>query len=65
MRIELFKLNPSAKIINIDLAIGMLRALREIFSENEPELIAGSFFCVPLGCEIFDAMIFYLTESFQ
>lgn len=54
---EYFKLNPSAKVTGIDLAVGMLRALKEKFPEKELELIAGSYFDVPFGCETFDAAV--------
>ena len=46
---EYFKLNPTAKITGIDLAEGMLNALREKFTDKEITLIQGSYFDIPFG----------------
>ena len=52
-----FVLNPTARITGIDLAEGMLGALRAKFPEKQLNLILGSYFEVPLGCGIFDAAV--------
>ena len=52
-----FKLNPSAKITGIDLAPGMLAALKEKFSDKDITLIQGSYFDVPLGESAYDAAV--------
>lgn len=44
---EYFRLNPSARITGIDLSAGMLDALKKKFSDNELNLIKGSYFDVP------------------
>lgn len=52
-----FLLNPRAKITGIDLAPGMLKALREKFGDKDLTLILGSYFEVPFGENVFDAAI--------
>ena len=52
-----FELVPTAKITGIDLAPGMLAALREKFPDKALHLIAGSYFDVPLGACAFDAAV--------
>lgn len=52
-----FRLNPSAKVTGIDLAPGMLKRLKEKFSDKDIELILGSYFDVPFGTEKFDAAV--------
>lgn len=52
-----FALNPSAKVTGIDLAPGMMQALREKFPDKELELILGSYFEVPFGSSKFDAAV--------
>lgn len=44
-----FKINPTAKITGIDLAEGMLGALRAKFPDKALNLIRGSYFDVPFG----------------
>lgn len=52
-----FLRNPSAKITGIDLAEGMLAAMREKFLEKELTLICGSYFDVPFGENCFDGAV--------
>lgn len=52
-----FKENPSASITGIDLAPGMLKTLKEKFSDHNLTLIQGSYFEVPFGREVFDAAV--------
>ena len=53
---EYFILNPRAKVMGIDLAAGMLRALEQKFPEQDMTLICGSYFDVPFG-EGFDGAV--------
>ena len=52
-----FEYNPAAKVTGIDLAPGMLQALREKFPEKELVLIHGSYFDEPFGEEVFEAAV--------
>ena len=52
-----FELVPTAKLTGIDLAPGMLAALRGKFPDQSLTLIAGSYFDVPLGSCVFDAAL--------
>lgn len=52
-----FPKNPTAKMTGIDLAPGMLQALKEKFPEKELDLIQGSYFDVELGQEVYDAVV--------
>ena len=52
-----FALNPTAGITGIDLAQGMLNALKQKFSDKDLTLIAGSYFDVPFGEDAFDAAV--------
>ena len=54
---EYFLQNPTAKITGIDLAPGMLNALREKFSDKALTLITGSYFDVPFAEDMFDAAV--------
>ena len=54
---EFFTHNPTARVTGIDLAPGMLGALKEKFPDRELELIQGSYFEVPFGTERFDAAV--------
>lgn len=54
---EYFKINPTAKVTGIDLAPGMLSALKAKFPEKDIKLVLGSYFDVPFGCEVFDAAV--------
>ena len=53
---EYFALNSTARIIGIDLAAGMLRALEEKFPARDVTLICGSYFDEPFG-EGFDGAV--------
>lgn len=44
-----FQLNPTAKVTGVDLAPGMLAALKRKFSSRDISLILGSYFDVPFG----------------
>lgn len=52
-----FRLNPSARIIGIDLTESMLNALENKFPEKELSLICGSYFDVPFDENTFDAAV--------
>ena len=52
-----FETVPSARITGIDLAPGMLDALRARFPDKALTLIAGSYFDVPLEAGAFDAAV--------
>lgn len=52
-----FQYNPSAQITGIDLAPGMLKALKEKFPQKALTLIQGSYFEEPLGNERYDAAV--------
>ena len=54
---EFFALNPEAKVTGIDLAAGMLNALKKKFSGKDITLILGSYFEVPFGEALFDAAV--------
>ena len=54
---EYFPLNPSACITGIDLAPGMLSALREKFPDKNLTLILGSYFTEDFGENRFDAAV--------
>lgn len=52
-----FEAVPGAKVTGIDLAPGMLAALRSKFPDKALTLIAGSYFDVPLEEAAFDAAV--------
>lgn len=52
-----YQLNPTARVTGIDLAPGMLAALKAKFSDKAIRLIQGSYFAVPLGKECYDAAV--------
>lgn len=52
-----FPLVPEARVTGIDLAPGMLAALREKFPDQALDLIQGSYFDVPFGENCFDAAV--------
>ena len=52
-----FPLCPTAEVTGIDLAPGMLRALREACPDKLLNLIPGSYFEVPFGENCFDAAV--------
>lgn len=54
---EYFRMNPMARITGIDLAPGMLAALKAKFPEKDLQLIQGSYFDVPFGENCFDAAV--------
>lgn len=54
---EYFKVNPDAGITGIDLAPGMLNALKNKFPDKDMELILGSYFDVPFAADRFDAAV--------
>ena len=51
------KRNPSANVTGIDMAPGMLGALRAKFPGKALNLILGSYFDVPFGENVFDAAV--------
>ena len=59
---EYYKLNPSAKVVGIDISKGMLAKLKKKFDGKDITLILGSYFDVPLGKNEFDAAV--SVESF-
>ena len=54
---EYFHLNPTAHITGIDLAPGMLAALKAKFPEKDMTLVQGSYFDEPFGEGVFDAAV--------
>lgn len=52
-----FPRSPEAEVTGIDLAPGMLSALREKFPDRNLTLIQGSYFEVPLGENCYDAAV--------
>ena len=52
-----FKLNPLARVTGIDLAPGMLAALKEKFSVRDITLIKGSYFDIPFTENHYDAAV--------
>lgn len=52
-----FRRNPTARVTGIDLAPGMLAALKAKFPDKALQLICGSYFDVPLGSESFDGAV--------
>ena len=54
---EYFRMNPSARITGIDLAPGMLAALRAKFPDKALTLVQGSYFDTPFGEDAFDAAV--------
>lgn len=54
---ETFRLNPTARVTGVDLAPGMLNALRGKFPDKALELVCGSYFDVPFGVEEYDAAV--------
>ncbi len=55
---QYMRINPTARIMGIDLSREMLDALKRKFPENNDlELICGSYFDVPLGTDRFDAAV--------
>ena len=54
---EYFLLNPSARIMGIDLSQGMLSALKKKFADKYITLVCGSYFDVPFGVCSFDSAV--------
>lgn len=54
---DYFALAPQAQVTGIDLAAGMLQALREKFPGKVLRLLQGSYFELPLGKQIYDAAV--------
>ena len=54
---EYFLLNPSARIMGIDLSQGMLSALKKKFAGKDITLVCGSYFDVPFGVCSFDSAV--------
>ena len=54
---EYFRRNPTARITGIDLAPGMLTALKAKFPDKVLTLVQGSYFDEPFGDEVFDAAV--------
>ena len=52
-----FELNPSAKVKGIDLALDLLKALKEKFADREVAVIQGSYFDIPFEEEDYDAVV--------
>ena len=52
-----FALNPAAEVTGIDLAPGMLAALKNKFPDKKLHLICGSYFDVDLGWKVYDAAV--------
>ena len=52
-----FEIVPTAKITGIDLAPGMLAALRGKFPDKSLTLLAGSYFDIPFEKDAFDAAV--------
>jgi tRNA (cmo5U34)-methyltransferase len=52
-----FSINPDAQVTGVDLAAGMLDALRQKFPDKAMTLIQGSYFDVPFGVNAFDAAV--------
>ena len=54
---EYFRLNPSARVIGIDLSQGMLSALKKKFMDKDITLVCDSYFDVPFGETLFDSAV--------
>lgn len=54
---EYFSLNPSAKVMGIDLSKGMLDVLKTKFPDKDVTLICNSYFDENFGENIFDAAV--------
>ncbi len=52
-----FAQNPTARVTGIDLAPGMMNALKEKFPDKNLHLILGSYFEVPFGVGKFDGAV--------
>ena len=54
---EYYPLNPSAKVMGIDLSQGMLSVLKNKFPDKDINLICGSYFDVPIGVSVYDCAV--------
>lgn len=54
---EYYLLNPSAKVMGIDLSQGMLSVLKKKFADKDITLVCGSYFDVPFGEGLFEAAV--------
>ena len=54
---EYYALNPSAKVIGIDLSSAMLNELKRKFPNKDITLIHGSYFTLPFGEKLYDAAV--------
>ena len=54
---EYFRLNPSARVMGIDLSLGMLSALKKKFMDKDITLVCDSYFDVPFGETLFDSAV--------
>ena len=54
---EYFRINPDADITGIDLSEAMLKALKEKLPDRKIHLIYGSYFDVPFGASVYDAVV--------
>lgn len=54
---EYYSLSPSAKVTGIDLSQGMLSVLKKKFADKNITLVLGSYFDVPFGESVFDAVV--------
>lgn len=54
---EYFRLNPSARVMGIDLSQGMLSALKKKFMDKDITLVCDSYFDVPFGETLFDSAV--------
>ena len=54
---ELFKLNPAASVVGIDLSQKMLDELLRKLSAFNVKVICGSYFDIPLGEKVFDSAV--------
>lgn len=52
-----FACNPTAHVTGIDLSEGMLAALRAKFPDKAVELVAASYFDLPLGENLYDSAV--------
>ena len=52
-----FELNPSAKVTGIDIAVNMLKVLKEKFTAKAVTVIQGSYFDIPFEKEYYDAVV--------
>lgn len=52
-----FEISPAAEVVCIDLAAEMLKTLKSKFCDKRVEIICGSYFDVPFGKNIYDAVV--------